>query len=159
MDNRAGEIMVFVRCAEAGSFSETARAMLMTPSTVSMLIARLEARFGIRLIEQSTRWLVLTSGGEFYYEGSRLVVSQIDETEQLLAQGNAKPEGLIGVSSTVTFGLAALEPVLAALQEAYPGVVVDLSLFDEMVDLYLDRTDVAISLPDSTLMARPSASS
>jgi DNA-binding transcriptional LysR family regulator len=29
--------------------------MLMTPSTVSKLIARLEARLGVRLIERSTR--------------------------------------------------------------------------------------------------------
>ena len=46
MDNRAGEMMVFVRGVEAGSFSEAARAMMMTPSTVSKLIARLEARIG-----------------------------------------------------------------------------------------------------------------
>lgn len=145
MDNRAGEMMVFVRVVEAGSFSEAARAMLMTPSTVSKLIARLEARIGVRLIERSTRRLVLTSEGQFYYERSRSLVSQIDETEQLLTQGNAKPEGLIRVSSSVTFGSAALEPVLAAFLEAYPGVVVDLSLSDELVD-HLDRTDVAIRL-------------
>lgn len=157
MDNRAGEMMVFVRVVEAGSFSEAARLLMMTPSTVSKLIARLEARIGVRLIERSTRRLVLTAEGQFYYERSRSLVSQIDETEQQLAQGNAKPEGLIRVSSSVTFGSAALEPILAEFLEAYPGVVVDLSLSDEMVDLYLDRTDVAIrvgALPDSSLMAR-----
>ena len=157
MDNRAGEMMVFVRVVEAGSFSEAARLLMMTPSTVSKLIARFEARIGVRLIERSTRRLVLTNEGQFYYERSRSLVSRIDETEQQLAQGNAKPEGVIRVSSSVTFGSAALEPVLAAFLEAYPGIVVDLSLSDEMVDLYLDRTDVAIrvgSLPDSSLRAR-----
>lgn len=57
----------------------------------------------------------------------------------------------------MTFGSAALEPVLAAFLEAYPGIVVDLLLSDERVDLYLDQTDVAIrvgALPDSSLMAR-----
>jgi DNA-binding transcriptional LysR family regulator len=66
MDNRAGEMMVFVRVVEAGNFSEAARLMLMTPSTVSKLIARLEARLGIRLIERSTRRLTLTKEGRFY---------------------------------------------------------------------------------------------
>ena len=107
MDNRAGEMMVFVRVVEAGNFSEAARLLMMTPSTVSKLIARLEARIGVRLIERSTRRLVLTNEGQFYYERSRTLVSQIDETEQQLAQGNAKPEGLIQVSSSVTFGSAA----------------------------------------------------
>lgn len=65
--------------------------MLMTPST--KLIARLEGRIEVRLIERSTRRVVLTSDGQFYCERSRSLVSEIDETEQLLAQGNAKPKG------------------------------------------------------------------
>ena len=51
MDNRAGEMQVFLRVVDTGSFSEAARALLMTPSTVSKLIARIEARIGVRLIE------------------------------------------------------------------------------------------------------------
>ena len=38
MDNRAGEMQVFLRVVEAGSFSEAARLLLMTPSTVSKLV-------------------------------------------------------------------------------------------------------------------------
>ncbi len=157
MDNRAGEMMVFVQVVEAGSFSEAARLMMMTPSTVSKLVARLENRLGIRLIERSTRRLALTKEGEFYYERSQQLLTSLDETEQQIAQGGAEPEGLIRVSSSVTFGVAALEPILPAFWEAYPGIVIDLSLSDETVDLYLDRTDVAIrvgKLADSNLMAR-----
>jgi DNA-binding transcriptional LysR family regulator len=157
MDNRAGEMMVFVRVVEAGSFSEAARLMLMTPSTVSKLIARLEARLGIRLIERSTRRLTLTKEGQFYYERSQVLLGQLDEIEQQIAQGGAEPEGVIRVSSSVTFGTAALEPVLPAFWEAYPKIIIDLSLSDEVIDLYLDRTDVAIrvgALRDSNLMAR-----
>ncbi|CAN7300758.1 LysR family transcriptional regulator [Rhizobium sp. LjRoot30] len=157
MDNRAGEMMVFVQVVEAGSFSEAARLLLMTPSTVSKLVARLESRLGVRLIERSTRRLALTREGEFYYQRSQELLAALDETEQQIAQGGAEPEGLIRVSSSVTFGVAALEPILPAFWEAYPRIVVDLSLSDETVDLYLDRTDVAIrvgKLPDSNLMAR-----
>ena len=45
---------------------------------------------------------------------------------------------------------------LPAFWAAYPKVVVDLSLSDEIVDLYLDRTDVAFRvgpLADSSLTA------
>jgi DNA-binding transcriptional LysR family regulator len=157
MDNRAGEMMVFVRVVETGSFSEAARAMLMTPSTVSKLIARLEARLGVRLIERSTRRLALTGEGQFYYERSQALLGQLDETEQQIAQGGAEAEGVVRVTSSVTFGTAALEPILPAFLEAYPNIIVDLSLSDEVVDLYLDRTDVAIrvgKLQDSNLMAR-----
>ncbi|MCJ7995400.1 LysR family transcriptional regulator [Rhizobium cremeum] len=157
MDNRAGEMMVFVRVVEAGSFSEAARLMLMTPSTVSKLIARLEARLGVRLIERSTRRLALTVEGQFYYERSQALLAQLDETEQQIAHGGAEPEGIVRITSSVSFGTTALEPILPAFFEAYPKVIVDLSLSDEVIDLYLDRTDIAIrvgKLPDSNLMAR-----
>lgn len=157
MDNRAGEMMVFVRVVEAGSFSEAARLMLMTPSTVSKLIARLESRLGVRLIERSTRRLALTEEGQFYYERSQALLSQLDETEQQIAQGGAEAEGVVRITSSVSFGTTAVEPILPAFFEAYPNVIVDLSLSDEVVDLYLDRTDIAIrvgKLPDSNLMAR-----
>ncbi|MCW1430129.1 LysR family transcriptional regulator [Novosphingobium sp. JCM 18896] len=157
MDNRAGEMMVFVRVVETGSFSEAARNLLMTPSTVSKLIARLEARLGVRLIERSTRRLALTGEEQFYYERSQALLGQLDETEQQIAQGGAEAEGLVRVTSSVTFGTAALEPILPDFLEAYPRIVVDLSLSDDVVDLYLDRTDVAIrvgKLQDSNLMAR-----
>ncbi|KMS51908.1 LysR family transcriptional regulator [Novosphingobium barchaimii LL02] len=157
MDNRAGEMMVFVRVVEAGSFSEAARLMLMTPSTVSKLIARLEARLGVRLMERSTRRLALTEEGHFYYERSQVLLGQIDETEQQIAQGGAEAEGIVRVTSSVSFGTTALEPLLPAFFEAYPKVVIDLSLSDEVADLYLERTDVAIrvgKLADSNLMAR-----
>lgn len=47
--------------------------------------------------------------------------------------------------------------LLPALWEAHPDIVVDLSLSDEIVDLYLERTDVALRigpLPDSSMTAR-----
>lgn len=47
MDNRAGEMQVFLRVVEAGSFSSAARLMGMTPSTVSKLVARIETRIDI----------------------------------------------------------------------------------------------------------------
>jgi DNA-binding transcriptional LysR family regulator len=157
MDDRAGEMLVFVRVVETGSFSEAARLMLMTPSTVSKLIARLEARLGVRLIERSTRRLALTGEGQIYFERSQALLASLDEIEQQIAQGGAEAEGVIRVTSSVTFGSAALEPILPAFFKAYPRIVVDLSLSDEVVDLYLDRTDVAIrvgKLADSNLMAR-----
>ncbi|WP_404336358.1 LysR family transcriptional regulator [Sphingomonas sp. MMS12-HWE2-04] len=157
MDNRAGEMLVFVRVVEAGSFSEAARLMLMTPSTVSKLIARLEARLGVRLIERSTRRLALTGEGQFYYERSQTLLGQLDETEQQIARGGAEADGIVRVTSSVTFGTAALEPILPAFFEAYPKVIVDLSLSDDVADLYLERTDIAIrvgKLADSNLTAR-----
>lgn len=82
MDNRAGEMEVFLRVVDAGSFSEAARQMLMTPSSVSKLVGRIEARLGVRLLERSTRRLVLTAEGHVYAERSRVVLAELAQIER-----------------------------------------------------------------------------
>lgn len=157
MDNRAGEMAVFLRVVEAGSFSEAARLLHMTPSTVSKMVARIEDRLGVRLVERSTRALTLTNEGQFYYERSLDLVGRIEDTEQQLTQGGGEPEGLLRINSSVSFGSAGIEPLLPEFFQLYPKIILDLSLSDEVVDLYLERTDVAFRvgrLQDSNLMAR-----
>ncbi|MBJ7500096.1 MAG: LysR family transcriptional regulator [Sphingopyxis sp.] len=157
MDNRAGEMQVFLRVVETGSFSEAARLLRMTPSTVSKLVARIEARLGVRLIERSTRRLSLTTEGRLYYERSQTLLHNLDEIERELSEGAATTGGTVRVNISVALGVLGLEPLLPEFWQVYPNIVVDLSLSDEIVDLYLDRTDVAFRvgpLPDSGMIAR-----
>lgn len=157
MDNRIGEMQVFSRVAETGSFSEAARVLRMTPSTVSKLVARVEARLGVRLVERSTRRLALTAEGALYRERCQALLADLDAVERELAQGAAAAGGRVRVNASVALGTLGLEPLLPAFWQAYPNIVVDLSLSDEVVDLYLDRTDIAFRvgpLPDSGMMAR-----
>lgn len=156
MDNRAGEMQVFLRVVETGSFSEAARQMRMTPSTVSKLIGRIETRLGVRLLERSTRRLALTGEGQAYYERAQALLTELDLIERDLSQGAAQISGTVRVTSSVGFGMVAIEPLLPAFWACYPHITLDLSLSDEIVDLYLERTDVAFrvgALASSSLMA------
>jgi DNA-binding transcriptional LysR family regulator len=157
MDNRIGGVQVFLRVVDSGSFSEAARQTRTTPSTVSKLIARIETRLGVRLIERSTRRLSLTEEGRLFYERGRGMVEAFDDFERELTLGASSTGGTVRVSTSVGIGVHGLEPLLPAFWKEYPNIVVDLSLSDEIVDLYLDRTDVALRvgpLADSTLVAR-----
>jgi len=157
MDNRAGEMQVFLRVVESGSFSDAARQMRMTPSTVSKLIARIETRLGVRLLERSTRRLALTAEGRVYYQRSQSLLSELEEIERDLSHGASSIRGTVRITCSVGFGIVAVEPLLPAFWKEYPNIVIDLSLSDEIVDLYLERTDVAFrvgQLPSSGLMAR-----
>ena len=157
MDNRTGEMQVFLRVVETGSFSEAARLLRLTPSTVSKLVSRIEARLGVRLIERSTRALSLTAEGQLYYQRSQALLKELDQIEQELSYGAAATGGTVRVNVSVAIGVLGLEPILPEFWRAYPNIIVDLSLSDEIVDLYLDRTDIAIrvgTLPDSGMVAR-----
>lgn len=157
MDNRFGEMKIFLRVVESGSFSEAARLSLTTPSTVSKLVGRLETRLGVRLVERSTRKLSVTPEGQAYYDRAQALMAEIDDMESALSQKTVQLQGTVRINASVAFGTLVLEPLLPAFWEAYPDILIDLSLSDEMADLYLDRTDIAFRvgrLQDSSLTAR-----
>src|SRR5690606_34049119 len=104
----------------------------------------------------STRRLSLTAEGWIYYERSQTLLAGIEDLERELSRGAASVGGTLRVTASVGFGVVAVEPLLPAFWAEYPNIVVDLSLSDEIVDLYLDRTDVAFrvgALSSSTLTA------
>jgi len=154
--NRSGEIEVFVRIVEAGSFSAAARALRMTPSAVSKLIARLEARLGARLISRSTRRLQLTPEGIAFHDSGVRILAEMAAAEREAAAG-AAPRGLLRVNSYVPFGQHRLIPLLPRFLERYPEISIDLVLTDHVIDLMEERADVAIRagpLGESRLVAR-----
>jgi len=154
--NRSGEIEVFVRVVEAGSFSAAARALRMTPSAVSKLIARLEARLGARLVSRSTRRLQLTPEGAAFYDSGLRILADMAAAEREAAAG-AAPRGRLRVNTYVPFGVHRLIPLLPRFLERYKEISVDLVLTDSVIDLMAERADVAIRagpLGESRLVAR-----
>jgi DNA-binding transcriptional LysR family regulator len=154
--NRSGEMEVFVQAVELGGFSLAARALRMTPSAVSKLVARLERRLGARLINRSTRKLLLTAEGEAFLERARRVLVDLDEAERAVAAG-AVPRGLVRINCNVPFGLHRLLPLIPRFTAAQPDVRLDIVLSDQVIDLMDERADVAIrvgAMRPSQLMAR-----
>lgn len=154
--NRSGEMEVFARVVELGGFSTAARAFQMTPSAISKLVARLEARLGVRLINRSTRKLQLTPEGTAFYERAVRILDEIVAAEREAAVG-ATPSGLLRVNTSVPFGLHRLLPLLPDFARRYPDIKVEVTLTDLVVDLLEQRADVAIRvgpMRESRLLAR-----
>jgi DNA-binding transcriptional LysR family regulator len=154
--NRSGEMEVFARVVELGGFSPAARALKMTPSAVSKLVGRMEARLGARLIHRSTRKLTLTAEGELFHERALRVLADLDEAESAVAESQT-PRGRVRINSSVPFGLHHLLPLVPKFSALYPKVILDLVLCDTVVDLLEARADVAIRVGPmraSQLMAR-----
>ncbi len=158
MDNRAGEMGVFVTVAETGGFSAAGRRLQLSPSAVSKLVGRIEDRLGTPLFTRSTRMLQLTAEGSLYLERARTILADIDDAERLVSSGaGSVPRGRLRISASVAFGECCLLPVLPRFLARYPQVEIDVSLSDVVIDLVDERTDIAIRmgpLRDSTLKAK-----
>ena len=154
--NRSGEMEAFVQVVDRGSFSAGARVLGMTPSAVSKLVARLEARLATQLVHRSTRKLQLTPEGQNFYERSVRVLADMDEAERCAAAG-AAPRGRVRINASISFGHHLLMPLVPRFLELHPQVTLDIVLTDRVVDLMDERTDIAIRwgpLPPSDLVAR-----
>ncbi len=139
-----------------GSFSAAGRALDLTPSAVSRAIDRIEARLGVRLLLRSTRALTLTAEGAAYLAAARRILGDLDDAEQTIAD-HGTPRGRLRVSAAQAHGRMCIVPLLGAFAQAYPHILVDISLSDRLVDIAAGQADVAIRfgpLADSTLTAR-----
>ena len=99
MTNAANEMGVFERVIERGSFAAAAEDVGLSPSAVSKLVARLEQRLGVRLINRTTRSLALTAEGKIYVNRSREILAAIEATEAEIASARLSPSGRLRVQA------------------------------------------------------------
>jgi len=155
-NNRAAEMEVFVRVVDLGGFTAAAHEFRLTPSGVSKLVSRLEARLGSRLVNRSTRRLQLTPEGQAFYVRAARILADLEEAEREAAAG-ASPRGHLRVNTNIPVGMQLIVPLIPGFLAENPEITLDVVLTDTVVDLMQERADVAIRfgpLRDSRLVAR-----
>ena len=160
--DRFGELKVFTQVVEARGFSGAARAAGLTPSAVSKLIARLEARLGVLLFHRSSRQVGLTREGERFYDDARNILTSLDEAESALAGDSATASGLLRAYVLPTFARCQLAPRMPAFLAHNPKLSIEFQLGNEPLRTLDSNIDVAIQggrLQDSALMVRRIATS
>lgn len=155
--DRIEALQLFMRVADAGGFSQAARALDLTQSQVSRAVQQLEERWGARLFHRTTRVVTLTEAGERAYEHARTLLEQAEELDNALSGVDAAPAGLLRIAAPIEFALAKLSPLTGRFLDRYPKVKLDFLLSDSPVDLAAQGVDLAFQfgpLPDSTLRSR-----
>ncbi|WGS53282.1 LysR family transcriptional regulator [Paraburkholderia sp. D15] len=152
----AGDLEIFTLVAETRSFSAAGRHLNLAPSSIARIVDRIEARLGVRLLLRTTRALTVTAEGATYLSSARRILADLKETEQLITD-QSSPRGRLRVSGSIVYGKTFLVPLLGDFIQRYPGILVDISLTDTVVDIAAGQADVALRvgpLPDGPLTAR-----
>ena len=144
------EVEAFLAVVDRRGFGAAARELGVTQSTISRRIASLETRIGRRLVERTTRRMVLTDTGLAYADELRDVLMRLENAEARVQARPAEPEGLLRITMPTAYGRVCVLPRLAKLAERYPRLRFELDLSDRYVDLLDNGFDVAVRLAASS---------
>lgn len=155
----ANDLILFAHVIDAGSFTRAAELTGLPKSTLSRRLSDLENALGERLMQRSTRKLVLTDFGESILVHARRLVDETEAATALALHRQVAPHGTLRVSLPPEYRELALVEVITEFTRRYPNVRLELDLSPRRVDLIAERFDVAVraavQLPDdSTLVAR-----
>jgi len=148
---------VFTAVVDAGSFTGAADKLDLSRGMATRYVAQLEEHLGVRLLNRTTRRVSLTEAGNDYNERATQVLIMIAEAESSVAQGISVPRGILRVSSSNAFGARHLGLAITEYLQQNPGVQVDVTLNDRVVDLIEEGFDLAIRVAariDPGLVAR-----
>ena len=156
----AADYELFARIAELGSISAAAARLGISVPMASKRLARLEARLGTRLINRSTRRLVLTAAGQQFRDDVAAILDAIEAAEERLVGSTRRIAGPLRVSAPTSFGRMHVAPYLRPFCDTHPDVDLELNLTDALVDLMADGVDIALRIarieapaPGVTLLA------
>ncbi|WP_298976821.1 LysR family transcriptional regulator [uncultured Roseobacter sp.] len=129
-----------------GSFAGAARTMSADPSSVSRVVANVEAELGIRLFQRTTRRLTVTEEGHIYLQKLAPLLDEMAAAKEAALGHRRHPKGVLKMTASVAFSCELIVPLLPAFRDLYPDITVDLNSSDANLDLIEHGIDLAVRL-------------
>jgi DNA-binding transcriptional LysR family regulator len=143
------------------SFSRAAAANDITQSAVSQMIAQLERRLNVQLIDRSSRPLQLTPAGRIFYDGCRDLLQRFQELQRSLISGLQHLQLPVRLAAIYSVGLRDMGQYVERFRRMEPRANVQIEYLhpDQVYQRVLDGTaDLGlVSFPKSSrkLLAVP----
>ena len=137
------ELQAFAAVAEARSFRAAATRLGVTPSAVSHSLRTLEARLGLRLLHRTTRSVAPTEAGARLLATLAPALADIRRAVGEAREAADTPRGTLRLTAPRTAAHLVLMPRLARFLAAHPGMAVELSCDEALVDIVAAGFDPA----------------
>ncbi|MDG2959483.1 LysR family transcriptional regulator [Bisgaard Taxon 10/6] len=150
-------IHCFVAIANLGNFNDAAKELNLTPSAVSQNLKLLEEELGVTLIKRTTRSLLLTDAGQYFYQNVQNILAELDNLYSNAGTYNKEPKGELTITCPVAFGCSQLAPLIYEFSERYQHINVNIKLSDSLVNLNEEDYDIAlriVSMPPDNFSLR-----
>ncbi|TMV85776.1 LysR family transcriptional regulator [Thioclava sp. BHET1] len=156
MDQLAA-MRAFVSVVDTGSFTRASAQIGIPKATMTKLVQALEAHLRTKLLNRTTRRVLVTVDGALYYERAARLLSEIEELDGTMANAQALPQGKLRIEMSGVLATQIVVPALRDFHSRYPDIAIDLGVSDRQIDILAENVDCAIrigALDDQSLVAR-----
>lgn len=136
------------------TLADLARAMNVTPPSVTQRLKHIEDKLSTPLVQRPSRTISLTEEGLLLLEKGLSILNELDELQEQLADRKRLVSGKLRVLAPLGFGNEHVAPLLGEYKRAHPQLDVELELSDNPVWSSCHKWDVIIyigALRDSSL--------
>lgn len=116
------QLRVFVAIARHGSFSRAGEAIGLTQSAVSHSVKELEAEVGVRLLDRTTREVVLTDAGLRLANRVERLLDELQTTLLDVRSFGEQRSGTVRVATSQTISAHLMPQCIAAGEREYPEI-------------------------------------
>lgn len=116
------QLKLFLDLVREGSFTRVAEQNRLTQPAVSLQIQRLEAELGTKLLERTTRRVLVTEEGMILANYARDILLRAAEAQQILQERRGQMVGTLRVAAIHSVGLHELPDHLKRYIRLYPEV-------------------------------------
>ena len=124
------DLKTFLHLAESRHFGRSARAMHVSPSTLSRQIQRLEEQLNQPLFVRDNRTVTLTEAGEQLRQFAQQTMLQYQQMRHTLGQQGPSLSGELHLFCSVTAAYSHLPPILDRFRAEHPSVEIKLTTGD-----------------------------
>lgn len=144
MQHDLGDLNAFIAVARARGFREAARASNASASALSEAVRRLEAQLGVRLLNRTTRSVVLTEAGERLLARLVPALREVDAALDVVNGFRDRVAGTLRLNVPVSVARLVLPAILPRFLAAYPEIRVEVMAEDSFVDVLEAGCDAGI---------------
>ncbi|MGI9898401.1 LysR family transcriptional regulator [Vibrio natriegens] len=124
------DLKFIVTIAENRTLAEAARALNITPPSVTLRLQHIEKKLAVKLIQRPSRIVTLTEEGQLLLNKGRLILQGLDDLQELIYERKEQVCGKLRVLAPLGFGNDYIAPLLGEYKAMHPQLDVELELSD-----------------------------
>ena len=140
------QVRYFVMVAQTGCFSQAAKDLFISQSTLSQQIQQLENEVGVKLLERNTRKVTLSEYGQEFLPYAKNLIYDAEACLGSIMDVRNMATGKLVIGVTYTFSSVMVD-VLKEFIRDYPGIRLSIrtALMEELMDM-LERNEIDLAL-------------